>query len=90
MSAILHIVEISEDLVLGSIGFIILLMSGAVGAFTSAKREILMTLFSVLSGLDLGAGLLSALPVAIILYTIIVVFFAIPGTVGLFRMMTNQ
>lgn len=83
-------VEISEDLVLGSIGFIILLMSGAVGALTSAKWEIITNLFSVLSGLDLGTSLLSVLPVAIILYTIIIVFFAIPGTVGLFRMMTNQ
>ena len=83
-------IEISEDLIIGSIVFLFLLMTGVIGALASAKKQVIMSLFEVLFDVGVGSDPITILPAGIILGTIVVVFVAIPGTIGLFRLLTSR
>ena len=83
-------VEVSEELIFGSMVFFILLVTGVIGEISSAKWEITTSLFSTLLGMNLSFNPVSAIPVGVILLAILVVFITIPGTVGLFRLLTNN
>lgn len=82
--------EISKNLVVGSIVFLFLLIYGVVGAITSAKWLIITSLFEALLDVGIGSEPIIMLPAGIILWAIVIVFIAIPGSIGLFRLMTSQ
>jgi hypothetical protein len=81
--------DITKETVVGVFIFLYLLGHGVIQAITSAKWEIINSLLSTLLKLDPGFDPLSLIPTVMILTVIVLVFLAIPGTIGFLRMLTE-
>jgi len=78
------------QIAIGVFAFLLLLAYGVVDAISRAKDAILDTLFSTMFSLDFGSNLASMIAIIMLLLTAFVVFIAIPGKLGLFRMLIGN
>jgi len=78
------------QIAIGVFTFLLLLVYGVVDAISRAKDIILDTLFSTMFSLDFGSKLASMIAITMLLLTAFVVFIAIPGKFGLFRMLIGN
>lgn len=76
-----------SDILIAVIVFATLLSYGVVEALSSAKNTILSTIISEMGGYDFGASLGGTIAIIILGAVFVLVFIAIPGRLGLFRIL---